>query len=169
MAGASSRVCHQSRHPLFQQSIIVASTLRRMSHANDVAVLLHFGGPASLAAGMPAKLLSVLHQIPLANTGYHYSGEPVTEILKSQFMSNITTVCSLRINTRVNAVWHLKHVHFCLLQFEKYVTAAWAAGYKVREEVVGEFGEAAAAEYAARNVHGVPHDKILMMLDQWQQ
>jgi hypothetical protein len=54
-------------------------------------------------------------------------------------------------------------------QFEKYVAAAWQRGYQVREEVVGEFTEAAAAVYAARNTHGVPHDKILMMLDQWRQ
>jgi hypothetical protein len=49
------------------------------------------------------------------------------------------------------------------------VTAAWQRGYRVREEVVGEFTEAAAAVYAARNTHGVPHDKILMMLDQWRR
>jgi hypothetical protein len=54
-------------------------------------------------------------------------------------------------------------------QFEKYVTAAWQRGYRVREKVVGEFTEAAAAIYAARNTHGVPHDKILIMLDQWRR
>lgn len=53
-------------------------------------------------------------------------------------------------------------------QFEKYVAAAWQRGYRVREEVVGEFTEAAAAVYAARNSHGVPHDKILIMLEQWR-
>jgi nicotinate-nucleotide pyrophosphorylase len=54
-------------------------------------------------------------------------------------------------------------------QYEKYVRAAWAAGYRVKEEVVGEFTEAAAAEYAARNVHGVSYEKLLVMLDQWRQ
>jgi signal recognition particle GTPase len=53
--------------------------------------------------------------------------------------------------------------------FERYVIDAWAAGYAVREELVGEFNEAAVSVYAARNVHGVPHDKLLVMLDAWRQ
>jgi hypothetical protein len=52
-------------------------------------------------------------------------------------------------------------------QYEKYVQQAWAAGYRVREEVVGEFTQAALALYAQRNVHGVPFDKLQIMLDQW--
>ncbi|KAF8068369.1 N4bp2l1 [Scenedesmus sp. PABB004] len=51
-------------------------------------------------------------------------------------------------------------------QYEKYVTAAWRRGYRVREEAVGEFTPDAAAVYAARNTHGVPLDKVLLMLDQ---
>eukprot|EP00775_Hariotina_reticulata_P008167 gene8167-8358_t len=54
-------------------------------------------------------------------------------------------------------------------QYEKYVRAAWAAGYQVKEEVMGEFTEAAAAEYAIRNIHGVSYEKLLVMLDQWRQ
>lgn len=54
-------------------------------------------------------------------------------------------------------------------QYEKYVQQAWAAGYRVREEVVGEFTAEAVALYAQRNVHGVPLDKIHIMLDQWQR
>jgi hypothetical protein len=34
---------------------------------------------------------------------------------------------------------------------------------------LGEFTEAAAAVYAACNTHGVPHEKILVMLDQWRR
>lgn len=54
-------------------------------------------------------------------------------------------------------------------QYEKYVQQAWAAGYRVREEVVGEFTPAAVQLYAQRNVHGVPLDKLQIMLEQWQR
>lgn len=54
-------------------------------------------------------------------------------------------------------------------QYEKYVACAWGAGYRVREEVVGQFNEAAVVEYARRNVHGVPLDKLQLMLDQWRR
>ena len=53
-------------------------------------------------------------------------------------------------------------------QFEPYVKDAWAAGYRVQEVVVGEFTEAAVETYAQRNVHSVPYDKLLIMLDQWR-
>jgi hypothetical protein len=33
--------------------------------------------------------------------------------------------------------------------------------------VVGEFTLSAAATYAARNVHGVPYEKVMQMLEQW--
>lgn len=46
---------------------------------------------------------------------------------------------------------------------------AWSAGYRVREEVVGEFTPAAVQLYAQRNVHGVPLDKLHLMLEQWQR
>jgi hypothetical protein len=64
------------------------------------------------------------------------------------------------------------HCHCLVLllqpwQYEKYVQQAWSAGYRVREEVVGEFAPAVLAVYAQRNVHGVPLDKLQMMLDQW--
>jgi hypothetical protein len=49
------------------------------------------------------------------------------------------------------------------------VACAWGAGYRVREEVVGQFNEAAVVEYARRNVHGVPLDKLQLMLDQWRR
>lgn len=52
-------------------------------------------------------------------------------------------------------------------QYEKYVQQAWAAGYRVREDVVGEFTPTVLALYAQRNVHGVPLDKLQMMLEQW--
>eukprot|EP00877_Chromochloris_zofingiensis_P012217 jgi/Chrzof1/7249/Cz02g16140.t1 len=52
-------------------------------------------------------------------------------------------------------------------QFEKYVTAAFRAGYDVQEVVVGEFTREAAGVYAARNAHGVPYETILSMLEQW--
>jgi hypothetical protein len=54
-------------------------------------------------------------------------------------------------------------------QYEKYVRQAWAAGYSVREEVVGEFTPSAVQLYAERNTHGVPLDKLYMMLEQWEQ
>jgi hypothetical protein len=54
-------------------------------------------------------------------------------------------------------------------QFERYVLEAWANGYAVKVEVIGSFTNEAAARYAARNVHGVPHDKVLLMLEQWRQ
>lgn len=54
-------------------------------------------------------------------------------------------------------------------QYEKYVQLAWGAGYRVREEVVGDFSPEAVQLYAQRNVHGVPLDKMYIMLEQWQQ
>jgi hypothetical protein len=39
----------------------------------------------------------------------------------------------------------------------------------VREEVVGDFTQAAVQLYSQRNVHGVPLDKMSMMLEQWQR
>jgi hypothetical protein len=53
-------------------------------------------------------------------------------------------------------------------QYERYVTAAWKAGYDVREEVVGLRDESSVAEYAARCSHGVDADKIQAMATQWQ-
>jgi hypothetical protein len=53
-------------------------------------------------------------------------------------------------------------------QYEAYVTHAWAHGYRVAVEVVGSFSEAVLAQYAARNVHGVPLDKLALMLEQWR-
>ena len=46
---------------------------------------------------------------------------------------------------------------------EPYIRMAKALGYKVECEVVGEFGEGACVDYAARNVHGVPLEGIQRM------
>ena len=62
------------------------------------------------------------------------------------------------------------HTHTLLQtwQYERYVLAAWRAGYQVREELVGRRDAAAVAEYAARCVHDVAADKIAAMAAQWQ-
>lgn len=49
--------------------------------------------------------------------------------------------------------------------YARYVARAWAAGYSVREERVGAFSRESLAAYAERNVHGVPLEKIEMMLE----
>jgi hypothetical protein len=49
--------------------------------------------------------------------------------------------------------------------YERYVVRAWARGYRVREERVGEFSSEAVAAYAERNVHGVPRERIAQMLE----
>jgi hypothetical protein len=53
--------------------------------------------------------------------------------------------------------------------FENYEGAAEEQGYEVKIEVVGEFTRSAAALYASRNVHGVPYEKVMQMLEQWQE
>lgn len=54
-------------------------------------------------------------------------------------------------------------------QYERYVVAAWRAGYDVREEVVGVFDDPGmVASYAARCTHNVPLEKIQIMASQWQ-
>jgi hypothetical protein len=67
--------------------------------------------------------------------------------------------CVVIDNTNIQP-WH----------YEKYVLSAWRAGYRVREEVVGDVSAdgALAEAYAARNVHGVPADKIAAMASAWQ-
>lgn len=48
------------------------------------------------------------------------------------------------------------------------MTAAWRAGYAVREEVVGRRDAAAVGVYASRCVHDVAADKIAAMAAQWE-
>lgn len=64
---------------------------------------------------------------------------------------------------------HARHLSIRRLPMvgRRYLVAAWQCGYDVVEEVVGEFTEEAAAAYASRNVHGVPADKIRLMLEQY--
>jgi len=63
------------------------------------------------------------------------------------------------IQTQKNQTW----------QYERYVTAAWRAGYAVREAAVGGRDESSVELYAARCVHGVPPDRIRAMAAQWQE
>jgi hypothetical protein len=51
--------------------------------------------------------------------------------------------------------------------YKQYQDEAEQQGYEVKVEVVGEFTCNAAALYADRNMHGVPYDKIMQMLEQW--
>jgi hypothetical protein len=53
--------------------------------------------------------------------------------------------------------------------YENYQAQATQQGYRVRIEEVGEFTRSAAALYAVRNVHGVPYDKVMQMLEQWRE
>lgn len=53
--------------------------------------------------------------------------------------------------------------------YERYEEEAEEQGYKGQIEVIGEFSRSAARVYAARNVHGVPYEKVMQMLEQWQE
>lgn len=53
-------------------------------------------------------------------------------------------------------------------EFKFYKDEAVKAGYQVQIITVGEFSEEALATYAARNIHGVPIEKLKQMRDRFQ-
>lgn len=53
-------------------------------------------------------------------------------------------------------------------EFKFYKDEGLKAGYQVQIITVGEFSEEALAIYAARNVHGVPIEKLKLMRDRFQ-
>jgi len=54
-------------------------------------------------------------------------------------------------------------------EYQKYIDMANKHGYNIEEKIIGGFSEEKIKEYAGRNIHGVPYEKIKEMAERFEK
>ncbi|WIA13545.1 hypothetical protein OEZ85_007116 [Tetradesmus obliquus] len=119
---------------------------------------------AARAAGRSAAIHSTDSFFTDPRTGeYRFS----FSMLQRNHERNFSAFCS-SLQDNIHTVI-VDNTNILRQYYERYEEEAEEQGYKVQIEVIGEFSPSAARVYAARNVHGVPYEKVMQMLEQWQE